>query len=541
MQIFEAFRALNALNEDIFSLDADGAEKLSNFMQNDDLEDNVQIIDPEAETEDDLQDNYIGKVILDCCVCHSKIYKEKSEVDVDETGELANVGEECPYCFTPDGFKVIGEVVAFGDDSSEEDVEESEITEVEDTEEATIDSTDTDDVIEEAFTLTETDNLSGFLNNYSDKIVAIVKKIWPKNLTAAQGTEIKNNLRALQGSAEGNKLDKVYKGVTQKDSEPEVEKPSVRESFSKEEELNESIKTKFVLEFDNMNGSGTGWLKIPTNLDEIDEHDSDSWFTRNKKEATVFTSIEDAEHAYNEYVIGYPLIGADAFDTWTFEDVLATIDGSLNEGIEDLSMTANGTHVDVSEEENGKVTVTMEPVTADGGETIAPVSPEAEAEIMADEEIETSTEEPSDELGFDEPTGEGSEVNADFDEFDENSMDGLGESYFRKVYENVKSFKTTGVKTRDNCMIIEGLLEFDSGNKKNTSFIFEALDATKSGKFRFVGDNKELTEGKKAFMLTGTIKNNKLMVESMNYNYKHIDAEGKSSRVYGTERLNKGE
>ena len=56
MHMLEAFRALNALNEDIFSLDADGIDKLSNFTQNDDLEDDVQIIDPEAETEDDLQD-----------------------------------------------------------------------------------------------------------------------------------------------------------------------------------------------------------------------------------------------------------------------------------------------------------------------------------------------------------------------------------------------------------------------------------------------------------------------------------------------------
>ena len=130
---------------------------------------------------------------------------------------------------------------------------------------------------------------------------------------------------------------------------------------------------------------------------------------------------------------------------------------------------------------------------------------------------------------------------ADFDEFDEKTMDGLGESYFKKVYENIESFKTTAVKTSGNAMIIEGLLKFDSGNEKSTSFIFESLDATKHGKFRFVGDNKELTEGKKAFMLTGTIKENKLMLESLNYNYKHTDEEGNTSRVYGTERIAKGE
>ena len=211
---------------------------------------------------------------------------------------------------------------------------------------------------------------------------------------------------------------------------------------------------------------------------------------------------------------------------WNYVDATG-----LNESIEDLSLTANGAHIEVDEDENGKVTITSEPATSTGGETISPISPETEAEITGESALDDPfAEDPAAEE-------ESSEVDVDFDEFDEESMNELGESYFKKVYENVDSFKTTAVKTSGNSMIIEGLLGFTSGNKKSTSFIFEALDATKSGKFRFVGDNKELTEGKKAFMLTGTIDNNKLMVESMNYNYKHADAEGKTARVYGTERI----
>ena len=121
MQMLEAFRALNALNEDVFSMDADGVEKLSTFMSDDLEDDTIDIIDPEAETEADLQDNYIGKVILDCCVCHSKLYKNKEEVVLSDTEDLANVGEECPYCFTPDGFKVVGEVAAFNAEAEEEE------------------------------------------------------------------------------------------------------------------------------------------------------------------------------------------------------------------------------------------------------------------------------------------------------------------------------------------------------------------------------------------------------------------------------------
>ena len=206
MQILEAFRALQALDEDVFDISAEGVKELSNFMDSDDIEDEVQVIDPEAEFEDDLQDSYVGKVILDCCVCHSKLYKDREEVTLDETGELANVGEDCPYCFTPDGFKVIGEVVAFDEKATEEDDEEAEVEESEEVEE-----------VEE-----------------------------------------------------------------------------------KTESLTESLKTKFVLEFEQMNGPHTAWFKIS---DDSNDNDADSWFTRNKKDATVFTSIDDARAAYDEYIV----------------------------------------------------------------------------------------------------------------------------------------------------------------------------------------------------------------------------------------------
>ena len=86
MNLTEAFKALNALNEETFSVSDDGIEKLSQFEDNDDLDDTLSIIDTEAETEEDLQDSYLGKVILDCCVCHSKLYKDKDDIKIDDEG-----------------------------------------------------------------------------------------------------------------------------------------------------------------------------------------------------------------------------------------------------------------------------------------------------------------------------------------------------------------------------------------------------------------------------------------------------------------------
>ena len=118
----EAFKKLDVLDEDVFELDDDGIAQLKDFEIKSEEDDTVSIIDPEAEDEADLSDNYLGKVILDCCVCHSKIYKDADDVHLDEDGELANVDEECPFCYSTDGYKVIGQVTEFNP-ASEEEVE----------------------------------------------------------------------------------------------------------------------------------------------------------------------------------------------------------------------------------------------------------------------------------------------------------------------------------------------------------------------------------------------------------------------------------
>ncbi len=64
------------------------------------------------------------------------------------------------------------------------------------------------------------------------------------------------------------------------------------------------------------------------------------------------------------------------------------------------------------------------------------------------------------------------------------------------TYENVKGYKTESVKEQDdNKLVVEGLITFNSGKVKKTSFIFEAKDITKSGKVRFIGENCQLSRG----------------------------------------------
>ena len=129
----------------------------------------------------------------------------------------------------------------------------------------------------------------------------------------------------------------------------------------------------------------------------------------------------------------------------------------------------------------------------------------------------------------------------DIEDIDEEGFDELGESYLKRVYENVSSFKTVGGKLDKNKLILEGIIKFKSGKKAKTSFILEAKEMTKKGKVRFVGMNENISKNKNAYTLTGKVDGNKkLIVEMFNYNYQaKDDSTGKSKKLYGTIRKSK--
>lgn len=137
--INEAFKELKGidLDEELFSFDEKGARDLSYFL--DDTSDPVlDVVDPLATDEEELQPNYEGNVICQCCVCKQLIYKKPEDIVIDEDTQNANVGEECPHCYNTRGFKVIGQVEPYFDkdevkvtvDDDEVAVEDNETEEV---------------------------------------------------------------------------------------------------------------------------------------------------------------------------------------------------------------------------------------------------------------------------------------------------------------------------------------------------------------------------------------------------------------------------
>jgi hypothetical protein len=104
------------------------------------------------------------------------------------------------------------------------------------------------------------------------------------------------------------------------------------------------------------------------------------------------------------------------------------------------------------------------------------------------------------------------------EDLDEESFNKLTESYLKEVYSNVKSFKATTCNINDNNLIIEGVISFNSGKTKPTTFTYTMTKKADS-KVVLEGLNADFAS-EKAFVLNCNITPaNCLTVESLNYKY----------------------
>ena len=197
---------------------------------------------------------------------------------------------------------------------------------------------------------------------------------------------------------------------------------------------------------------------------------------------------------------------------------------NLKEDFQKISIENKDNITTVNTDEEGKTVVTTEPKKEekieDAEEVIKPISPVIKDEIEAHNEEEEELP---------------AEVDVDIEEIDEEDFDNLGESYLKRVYDNVQSYKTTSGRLNENKIMLEGILTFKSGKQVKTNFIFESHYQTKNGKLKFLGENVQISPKKGAFTLTGSVDGKKLLAESLTYKYNGKDAKtGKTTSLYGT-------
>lgn len=140
----EAFRALRLLEEDEEDIDPDKNtfnlkddnvfDDMEDFDEEGEIEDDteVDVADLDAEEEEDLQDSYIGQVILECNICHSLIYKKPEDITQGEDEECVNEEDECPFCMGMSGYKIVGQVADYNPEPEISD-DELDIEEIDDT------------------------------------------------------------------------------------------------------------------------------------------------------------------------------------------------------------------------------------------------------------------------------------------------------------------------------------------------------------------------------------------------------------------------
>ena len=70
-----------------------------------------KIVDLDAESPEDLQPSYVGKMIIQCPQCMTLFYKDPSDVvHSEDDPDTVNVGEKCQHCGNEEGYSIIGKV-----------------------------------------------------------------------------------------------------------------------------------------------------------------------------------------------------------------------------------------------------------------------------------------------------------------------------------------------------------------------------------------------------------------------------------------------
>ena len=441
-------------------------DNMHDFLDTAGEDEPVDVIDLEAETVEDLKQSYVGKVVLDCNVCHSNIFLDKDEVVVDENG-VANVDMECPYCISNEGYTVIGKITPFEEDEPEE-VEEEEI-EIEEVPE---------EGIEEGL-ISKEEHAKGYSDVYSDVAKGITTD--------------------AEADAVTDELDKQLKEGCSKSKE-NLDECGDTETVQEELELDGEPELR-----------GVGKLRHRDDKEGVEE-------IRGKNN-TDLSGTDDLHESIEDVQI---TTDDETMTMTTKEDGGIAVETTPNESFEESDMDFE----EPVEEETFEDTADLET----GDEMIAPIDDEEEEEVELNSEVDALSDEEIDELE--------SPDEIEIDEFDEDSFDELGESYLTKHYDNVEGFKTVNAKVYNNSLIIEGVIRFNSGNSKCTSFVFEASKVNPKKKSAlFEGYNSQISRGKKTYKMDCLMESGKIKPVKLTYNYRAKNELNESIRVNGTAKV----
>lgn len=522
----EAFKELKMLNEEDYNLNnKDEIEDMHDTVFNQLDDKSIDIIDPNAQSVDDLEDSYVGKVILDCDVCHSKIYKDPSEVVIDDESSLANIDEECPYCYSTDGYKIIGEVASYDgasledeDDADEED-EDDEDEHDEDNEDDEEDEDDEDSINEGILGKAVGGNLVGStvgaglgtaLGSVAGVPGMIAGGIAGSALGGSAGSKLAAGSELLKDDIAPSKGQRKFKHLKSIDecNASNNSKSQLSNKIYKSKKANEGLKHLKKSFKKNISESQCSQCDQVADILQNSTHPRGFRYLSGNGTAGE-VQYNGVKYAFRKRNDGTYKVMTSADAGWNWSETL------YKESIEDINVNTTDGSVKVDQSE-GNINISIEKNSLKD-DKIVPVSSDVKDEIANNSEDDT----------------------IEFDDVDSQAFDELGESYLKKIYENVKSFKTTKSYQSGNKLVVEGKIKFTSNNVKPTQFIFENFNFNKAKeKIVMFGENAQISRGKKSFRLAGKLNENIFIPTSLRYAYSAKLDENKSQRITGHVKLN---
>lgn len=580
MNLSEAFKQLDCLNEDVFEVSDKGIEELKDFRDSDYSDDTIEVIDPEAENKEEIKDSYVGKIICQCNVCKSLVYFDKDNIQIDEENGTVNADEECPFCFTNSGYSIVGEVAPYSDYQVEATDEDGNKVDVEVEVDGKKVSTNESMRIKRGkkqvkrfnegigasdfdYFVHVTDELDDFDELYNAMDNAGIGNDWDGDADSGFAfqsvQEAKNAVEQLKSigynaeyhydpheddydDMDESCVNESLENVKLDTGDQEIEISGLDwadESCRTEADVIKSVKNTFgrnaKVTVETMSGPGAGWptIAVKTNLDDL---------VSGMRE---YCGGDDdcARELLSDYIDNSLLASYfDDEDSETKEkDEKLSLGKRKNESVRGNKMRKNCSEsLDSIKLDDGNQEIeikTKEKEDLPKDSMMVPPSDDTLEDILSDKESEVEEPVEDEEIDEEPMPEDGDIVDVDVDEVEDESFNRLGESFLKKVYENVKSFRTTSAATNGNTLVLEGLITFKSGKSKPTTFKFEANKINSKGKIRFLGENKDISSGRKSFALNCKVSKKAIIPESMTYNYV---ARGlnESQRVTGTVRLN---
>ena len=589
MNLSEAFKQLDCLNEDVFEVSDKGIEELKDFRDSDDSDDTIEVIDPEAENKEEIKDSYVGKIICQCNVCKSLVYFDKDNIQIDEENGTVNADEECPFCFTNSGYSIVGEVVPYSDyqvEATDEDGNKVDVeVEVDGKKVSTNESMQIKRGKKQVKRFNEgigasdfdyfvhvTDELDDFDELYNAMDNAGIGNDWDGDADSGFAFQSVQEARNAVEQLKSIGYNAEYHYDPHEDDYDDMDESYVKESIDLSVTDYEGI-LKFVTKGVQIDGKisrtiGTGDLEISITPDddsinkvisaaesigfnEVDRFidygpmQGDSWvvLTKQSREGKcVLGIVFNADHDYAFVRAGYDEDeDYEYFNESLEKDEKLSLKKRKNESVRGNRMRKNCSEsLDSIKLDDGHQEIeikTKEKEDLPKDSMMVPPSDDTLEDILSDKESEIEEQDNDEEEDDESMPEDGDIVDVDVDEVEDESFNRLGESFLKKVYENVKSFRTTSAATNGNTLVLEGLITFKSGKSKPTTFKFEANKINSKGKIRFLGENKDISSGRKSFALNCKVSKKAIIPESMTYNYV---ARGlnESQRVTGTVRLN---